>query len=391
MVQDWEKIGEIVEKIRELGLSLREGAKHFGIKPWVVYEYNRRRNREARQAAVVGTEVAEKGAVKPEAGEAGNALEVHTGEKKDAGKTSKGDSAAFPGEVKDLILAYRRENPTAGFKRIQDVLKAKYLLVVSRKHIRRVLKEAGLLEGCDSSFDKKPKETAKGQRRFEAKQPGAIWQMDITYVYLRKIPVLYLVIVIDDHSRYCVAAELCSNQQAETLIAVLHRAMGEHGRPEKLMTDQGSGFYSWSGDRTRFQEYLDDQQIEHLVADPQSPQTQGKVERLIQTIRHELLSKVKFQGLAEAREQIRRFIRRYNFERPHQGIQGKRPADRYHGVVGEVERAESELAGPELDPARGYVVYKVADHRVCVLQAPEGPRVYLDGKLLKEERHGRNC
>jgi transposase InsO family protein len=367
--QDWNEIGEVVEKIRELGLTYKEGAKHFGVKPWLVYEYNRERNRRAREERNGGTANEEPGA---------------------AGEAKEERPAALPADVGDLIRSYRREHPSDGFKRIQDILKTKYLVVVSRKQIRKVLKEAGLLETCDSSFDKKEKEgPAKGTRRFEAKRPGELWQMDVTYVYLRKVPVLYLVVIVDDYSRYCVAAELCRDQQAETLIAVLHRAAIEHGRPEKLLTDQGSGFYSWSGEQTRFQEYLDDQKIEHLVAEPHSPQTQGKVERLIQTIRKELLTKVKFSSFADARAQIHSFIQRYNFERPNQGIQGKRPADRFHGVVGEVEQAESELAGPDLDPSRGYVVYKAGDHRVCVLRAVEGLEVYLDGKLLKEaEEHG---
>jgi len=47
----------------------------------------------------------------------------------------------------------------------------------------------------------------------------------------------------------------------------------------------------------------------------------------------------------EVQEQIRAFIRSYNFDRPHQGIGGQRPADRFHDVVGEVSRVESELVG----------------------------------------------
>ena len=53
---------------------------------------------------------------------------------------------------------------------------------------RAVLKEAGLLESCNSSFDEGER-PAKGSRRFEAEHPGQLWQMDVTYVYIRKIPV----------------------------------------------------------------------------------------------------------------------------------------------------------------------------------------------------------
>jgi transposase InsO family protein len=73
----------------------------------------------------------------------------------------------------------------------------------------------------------------KGSRHFEAQYPGELWQMDVTYVYIRKIRVLYLVVIIDDHSRFCVGAELCRDQRADTLIG----ALMVHGErtPAKLL------------------------------------------------------------------------------------------------------------------------------------------------------------
>jgi len=364
--RDWEKIGEVVEKIRELQLTYKEGADRCGVKLDDVYDYNRRENKrrveaeeQPRDKGVEGMEETVK----------------------------KVGGVQLPEEVQELIRSYRREHPSHGFKRIGEELKQKYLVVVTRKQIRRVLKEAGLLEGCDSSFDKE-KLPAKGMRRFEARYPGELWQMDVTYVYIRKIPVLYLVVIVDDHSRFCVAAELCRDQRTDTLIGVLHNACMTYGPPKKLLTDQGSGFYSWSREQTQFQEYLDEQKIEHIVSEPHSPQSQGKVERLIQTIRVELLRRVKFTGFAEARAQILSFVESYNYDRPHQALKGKRPADRFHGVVKEVEQVETELADRELDLCRGYVVYKVQDHRVCVASSARGLQVYLDGKLLKEADGG---
>jgi transposase InsO family protein len=362
--RDWNKIGEIVRKVRELGLSYKDGAKRYGLSPWVLYSYNKRRNRESKAVA--------------EASGKERSHPVVNGEV--SGSTDE-SVVALPGGVVDVICSHRREHPTHGFKRIQDILKAKYLVVVSRKQIRKVLKDASLLETCDSSFDQE--DPAKGTRRFEATRPGEMWQMDVTYVYIRKIPVLYLVVILDDHSRFCVAAELCRDQRAETMIGVLHNACVMHRAPQKLLTDQGSGFYSWSREQTVFQEYLDDQKIEHIVAEPHNPQSQGKVERVIQTIREELLTKVKFTGFEDARAQIWSFIHSYNMDRPHQGIEGKRPVDRFYGVAGEVEAAESQLAGRDLDLSRGFVIYKVQEHRVCVVWATGGLQIYLDGKLLQ--------
>jgi transposase InsO family protein len=283
-----------------------------------------------------------------------------------------------------LIAEYRRSNPDHGFKRIQDYLKSKHLVVVTRKQIREVLKEHGLLEALDSSFDRE-EEPAKGSRRFEARYPGQLYQMDVTYVYVTGIPVLYLVVIIDDFSRFCVGADLCTDQRGTTLIEVLHNACVNHGKPVKLLTDQGRGFYTWSMERTAFEKYLDEIKIEHIVSDPHSPQTAGKVERLIQTIKKELLQKVHFNSFDEARRGIEDYLKSYNFERPHQGIGGARPSDRFYGVIGETSRIESALSGKSLDLSKGYLVYKVHDHTLSVVCSQEGLQVFLDGKLLKEE------
>jgi transposase InsO family protein len=368
--QDWKKVGEIVAKVRELGLSYKEGAKRFGVKPWLLYDHNRKSNHATGKSSV-----------SPRAEPA----------KEETSKDATSGAATLPGDVGELIRNYRQTHPDHGFKRIQDLLKQKHLVIVTRKQIRKVLKDAGLLESCDSSFDREP-DRAKGTRRFEAAYPREMWQMDLTYVYICGIPVLYLVVIIDDHSRYCIAADLVRDQRADTLIGVLHNAVTVYGAPRKLLTDQGSGFYSWSREQTRFQEYLDDSRIEHVVAEPHSPQSQGKVERFIQSIRDELLTRVKFTGFEDAQAQIRSYVCSYNVDRPHQGIGGSRPADRFHGVAGEVERVQAQLAGRELDPERSYVIYKVGEHRVCVSCRAEGVMVYLDGKLLKEADGDRcNC
>jgi transposase InsO family protein len=356
--RDWDKIGEVVAKTKELGLTYKEGADKYGIDVRVLYEYNKRQKKQSCDRVSSGTDVEKRAC-------------------------SKG-SISLPGELQELIAEYRRSNPDHGFKRIQDHLKSKHLVVVTRKQIRKVLKGHGLLEELDSSFDREV-EPAKGTLRFEASHPGQLYQMDITYVYISGIPVLYLVVIIDDYSRFCVAADLCSDQRGTTLIEVLHNACVTHGKPVKVLTDQGRGFYTWSMERTVFQKYLDDMRIEHIVSDPHSPQTLGKVERLIQTIKRELLQKVRFSSYEEARRGIVDYIKGYNFERPHQGINGVRPSDRFYGVVGETSRIESALCGRSLDLSKGYFVYKVHDHTLSVVCSAEGLQVFLDGKLLKED------
>jgi transposase InsO family protein len=374
---DWSEIGEIVQKIKEHNLSYTEGAEQFGIKVRTIYEYNRRiKGKEAdhNEAEPVKTEGVEEVQKNEDKGKAGSLLV----------------RSSLPPEVEKIILEYRREHPDHGYKRIEDHLKSKYFIVVSRKKIREMLKAHGLERTCDSSFDNTDEEK-KGSRRFEASYPRDLYQMDVTYVYLTGIPVLYLVTIIDDYSRFCVGAQLRHDQKGETMIEVLHQAVVRYGKPRKLLTDQGRSFYTWSHESTQFQKYLDDMKIEHIVCDPHSPQTSGKVERLHQSIQRELLQKVRFSGFLEAGRGIEDYIHSYNYDRPHQGIGGACPCERFYGIGGEVARIESGLASKAIDFSRGYLVLKTCEYTVSVVSSSDGLQVFLDGNLLHQGGDNDQC
>ncbi len=116
--RDWSKVGEIVLKTRELRLSTKEGAKRFGVKAGVLYEYSRRQKK------------AGKGGVKSQGVGGSRPEETAKGREKGV--------VRLPEEVQERIRAYRRQHPAHGFKPIADLLKQKYLVVVSRKQIRVV-------------------------------------------------------------------------------------------------------------------------------------------------------------------------------------------------------------------------------------------------------------
>ena len=86
---DWEKIEDVVKKTEELGLTYVEGAKKFGIGVGKIYEFNRREKRLSQRE------------------------ETERGSKE---QTVNKDKSSLPDEVIQLILEYRRNHPTHGFK-----------------------------------------------------------------------------------------------------------------------------------------------------------------------------------------------------------------------------------------------------------------------------------
>jgi transposase-like protein len=241
-----ERKREILDYIKDKGITLEEGARNFEIPSGTVYRWSRSKYR----AKIYGQE--QEGLAQEKKGE-------------------EEESTGLPEEIQKIIIEFKKENPGAGLKRIDQELRGKYFLVIPRKRVREVLKREGLLN--------EEREVAegegKGQRRFEASAPGELWQMDVTNVYVKGVPVLYLVVILDDHSRYCLAAELREEMSSDTMIEVMHAVIERHGKPRKLLTDQGRSFYTWSMEQTKFQEYLDGLGVEHIVSEPHSPQTAG--------------------------------------------------------------------------------------------------------------------
>ena len=374
-----EQIAEVVTKANDLGISYQEAADRFGIPVWRIYQYN-------QQSKTLNKDCIDSSTHQDDNQQQSNSDSLSpksSSQQQPISKPSLGpEKNKLPEPVKDIIVHYREQNPHHGFKRIEQYLRNTHLLVIPRKQIRQVLKEAGLLQQNDSSFDSQNVATQElqGTRRFEADKPCELYQMDISYVYIEGLKVLYLIDLIDDHSRFCLASSLRFDQSADTLIEVLHKAIEAYDKPEKLLTDQGTAFYSWSCEKTKFQQYLDDMKIEHIVADPHHPTTTGKVERFHQTIKNELIRKVKFKSYTDALEKIETFIHHYNYERPHQSLDGLCPADRFMEVSVSRTLARQELLSKDLNPAKGYLIYKLGPHEVSIVHRPdESPKVFVNG------------
>jgi len=363
---DKQQIGEIVKKINEVGMSYAEGATEFNIPIRHIYRYNN----ETKESPDLSAD------------ETRHGREVEESQTNQANhETVKTEVSSLPAAIQSIIINYRKENPEHGYRRIEDYLRDKYFIKVARKQIRKILKAHGLAKLLDSSFDQEA-EPAKGSGRFEAGGPRELYQMDLSYVYISGWPVFYLILIIDDYSRFCIGYDLVSDRNGLTMITALNRSIDRYGKPQQLLTDQGSCFYSWSFEQSLFQKYLDDMKIEHIVSDPHSPQTQGKVERLTQTIQKELLQKVRFKSYDHAQCEIEAYIHRYNYNRPHQGIGGLCPSDRFQGISAETSDIEKSLLCSSLDLSKGYLILKDTIRTLSVVFDQTTVQVLLDGKLL---------
>jgi transposase InsO family protein len=257
----------------------------------------------------------------------------------------------LPELTKRTILMLKQSNPEWGCQRISDLLYRGPALPASPAAVARVLHEAGyqLEETPTRPHPDHP-------RRFERARPNQLWQTDLfTFMLKRQNRRVYLVAFMDDHSRFITGYGLYASQSSALVLEVVRAALGAYGPPEEILTDNGSQYVTWRG-KSGFSKELEKRGIRQIVASPRRPQTLGKIERFWGTLWRECVETAVFVDLEDARRRIGHFIDYYNFQRPHQGIEGLVPADRFFGAASAVlQTLRQRVAANALELARNGV------------------------------------
>jgi transposase InsO family protein len=284
----------------------------------------------------------------------------------------------LPELTQRTILMLKKAHPDWGCQKISDLLLRGPALPASAAAVARVLHEAGY------ELEEVPTRPHPDKvRHFERARPNQLWQTDLfTFVLKRQNRRVYLVAFLDDHSRFVVGYGLHASQSTALVLEVLRAALTSHGSPEEILTDNGSQYVTWRG-TSAFRKELDKRGIRQVVAAPRRPQTLGKIERFWGTLWRECLEGAVFLDLGDAQRRIGLFIDHYNFQRPHQGIDGLVPADRFFQAAPQVRQTLQarvaanalELARHGLPKAPFYLTGQVGDQPFSL--HAEGERVIL--------------
>lgn len=251
-------------------------------------------------------------------------------------------SGEDPNALKDQrdreILDEWKKHPGLGPSQIKNQLRRKGIKC-STGTVRRVMEDAGY---------RPPKVVRKKHDgRFEAIRPNHMWHLDFVHRHINKANTFTL-ILIDDHSRFVTGFGVDDAERADCVIEAFEQATTRYGRPEIVMSDRGSAFWSWRG-VSRFTRLLEEMGIDHF--DAKDKEVNGKVEVFNANLHKELFDKKRFYDLSEMRCGLEHHLWWYNHRRTHHALGGLLvPADRYYGRTDEVlGRIESGAMGAGLD------------------------------------------
>ena len=195
---------------------------------------------------------------------------------------------------------------------------------VNPKRVRRLMRLMGLMPIYRKPNTSKP---AKGRRPFlyllrglTIDRPNQVWCADITYLPMRR-GFLYLVAIMDWHSRRVLSWRLSNTLEAEFCADALEEAIACFGPPEIMNTDQGSQFtaFAWTNPLRKAGICI-------------SMDGKGRfldnifIERLWRSVKYECVYLHAWETGFEARARRRTWFDFYNHRRPHAALDGRPPA-----------------------------------------------------------------
>ena len=142
-------------------------------------------------------------------------------------------------------------------------------------------------------------------------RPNQVWCADITYIPMQR-GFLYLVAIVDWHSRKVLAWRLSNSMDTTFCVEALKEALAKHGTPEIFNTDQGSQFTS--GD---WIDVLTDAKIKISMDGKGRWIDNRMIERLWRSLKYECVYLHAFETGPQAKAGIGKWLAYYNAERPH--------------------------------------------------------------------------
>jgi putative transposase len=202
---------------------------------------------------------------------------------------------------------------------------------VNHKRVERLMRQMGLRAAIPRRWLSRPDAEQRIYpyllRELTIDRPDQVWCSDITYIRLAR-GFVYLVAIMDWHSRYVVSWELSNTLDVEFCMTALHRAL-RRGTPEIFNTDQGSQFTS-----TAFTGCLTERGIQVSMDGRGRVYDNIFIERLWRSVKYEEVYLNDYRDVRHAYERLGSYFTHYNEERPHQSLGYQTPAEMHFGCAG---------------------------------------------------------
>ena len=220
--------------------------------------------------------------------------------------------------------------PFKGSRRLRDDLWDNYNLQVNRKRVQRLMRLMGIRALHPGAKTTRPNPKHKVYpyllRELEINRVNQVWCTDLTYIPMRK-GFLYLVAIMDWHSRKVLSWRLSNSLDAAPCVEALEEALTNYGTPEIFNSDQGCQFTSED-----FTDVLKDNGIKISMDGKGRWMDNVFIERLWRSLKYEEVYLKAYDSVAQAKQGIDDWLMFYNEERRHASLSRMTPDQVYYDL-----------------------------------------------------------
>jgi putative transposase len=191
---------------------------------------------------------------------------------------------------------------------------------VNHKRIRRLWREEGLRRPARTR--KRRRVTPDQTERLRAEHPNQVWAIDFQFDETADGRRLKILNIVDEHTREALAMHVGRRADADTVVAVLARLVGQRGAPKHLRMDNGPELIAWA-----LRDWCRVGGTGTVYIEPGSPWENPYVESFNGRVRDELLNLEEFTSLTVAQVVVEAWRIEYNTYRPHSALGGLTPAE----------------------------------------------------------------
>ncbi len=236
-------------------------------------------------------------------------------------------------ELREALKELAGKRRRWGYRRLIVLLRRQGHMDNS-KRVFRVYQEEGL-----QVPKRRKRKTARwrGERPEVPSKRNERWSLDFVSDQLANGRRIRTLNIVDDHTRECLAIEADTSLSGRRVTRVLSDLIDRHGRPERLVMDNGPEFTSQVMDNWAYEHEIKLQFIE-----PGKPVQNAYVESFNGKSRDECLNEHWFVDLEDARWIIEAWRVDYNEVRPHSSLGNLTPSEFVAAAVPHGGRLEGE-------------------------------------------------
>lgn len=229
-------------------------------------------------------------------------------------KSRKKPDEAICQRIKEIAF----ERTRFGYRRIHHALKREGVKI-NHKKLFRIYRELGIKV---KKRGNRKRCTGPRKPKIVAKSVNQVWSLDFMSDRLACGRRFRLLNVIDEFTRESLLMTIDTSISGSRVVRELEKLVAERGRPEQVISDNGTEFTSNS-----VLDWAAKESVEWHYISPGKPMQNGTVESFNGRVRDEFLNQNWFLSLEEAKELTKSWQEDYNTNRPHGSLNGMTPKE----------------------------------------------------------------